>query len=134
LEFVHISSHRQVNQKAHIAVWKYILIAIFLVCINGESIAQAPRENFTISGFTDVFYAYDFNRPKGPARQPFLYSYNRQNEISVNLAYVSAAWHTETTRGVLALQGGTYVTDNYAAEDPEIRLLHEAWVGISLNA
>jgi hypothetical protein len=127
------SNPREIK-KAHANVWKIFLTAIFLVCLNGESIAQAHRENFTISGFTDVFYAYDFNRPKGPVRQPFLYSYNRQNEISVNLAYVSAAWHTETTRGVLALQGGTYVTDNYAAEDPEIRLLHEAWVGVSLNA
>ncbi len=39
----------------------------------------------TISGFTDIFYVYDFNQPQGNYRQAFLFNHNRHNEFNLNL-------------------------------------------------
>jgi hypothetical protein len=86
-----------------------------------------------VSGFVEVFYAYDFNRPQGSVRQPFLYNHNRHNEFNVNLGFVKLGLEHKKYRGNFALHAGTYVNDNYAAEPDPLKVIHEAIAGISLN-
>lgn len=86
-----------------------------------------------ISGFVDVFYAYDFNKPQTDVRQAFFYNHNRHNEVNLNLGFLKLALAHPKYRANLALQTGTYVIDNYAAEPGPLKNIYEANAGIALN-
>lgn len=86
-----------------------------------------------LSGFVDIFYSFDFNRPQTNFRQTFLYNHNRHNEFNLNLGYIKVSLEHLKYRGQLALQAGTYAYDNYVAESGPLRNIYEANVGCSLN-
>jgi hypothetical protein len=101
-----------------------------------SSIIVSAQQNSQIktetSGFIDVFYGYNFHDPKTQSQNnSFLYNYNRHNEFNVNLALIRIKASTETFYGVLSLQTGTYVTDNYANEN--LKLFNEAYIGFFVN-
>ena len=91
------------------------------------------KPSLSFLGFTDIFYAYDFNQPQGTSRQPFLYNHNRHNEFNLNLGLVKLGLTQTKYRAHLALQTGTYANDNYAAEPGLLKNIFEANVGLSLN-
>ena len=86
--------------------------------------AQAPADTaikVVFGGFIDSYYAYDFGRPTTLDRSfaggaPFTTQPARHNEFNVNLAYLEANVSATRLRGRLALQAGTSVQSNYAAE------------------
>ncbi len=100
-------------------------------------IAQGLPEGVHVAAFVDTYYAWDFSRPPSLDRvyttQPA-----RHSEFNVNLAFVEARLERTSVRGRLALQAGTSVQSNYAAEPrigsvsgPDLsRLLQEAYVGL----
>ncbi|WP_296704466.1 porin [Algoriphagus sp.] len=113
-----------------------LIFALFLVCFSlsaqvDSSWQQKPK--LKITGFVDVFYVYDFNQPKGPERQPFLFNHNRHNEFNLNLGLVKFAIEHSKYRANIALQTGTYANDNYAAEPGILKNIFEANIGVSLN-
>lgn len=116
---------------------KNVSICLSLMLLSFGLLAQdsliSNKLDIKISGFLDIFYAYDFNKPKGDIRQHFIYNHNRHNEFNVNLAFIKAAITNDHYRANLALQSGTYVNDNYAAEKGVIKNILEANVGIALN-
>jgi hypothetical protein len=87
-----------------------------------------------ISGYAEVYYAYDFNKPADHQRPGFLYSHNRHNEFNLNLGFVKAAYATTRVRANLALAAGTYMNANYAAEPGVLKNLFEANAGFKLSA
>jgi hypothetical protein len=107
--------------------------------------AQAPSPTpaptqVTWGGFIDSYYAYDFGRPLTIDRA-FTTQPARANEFNVNLAFVEAKLSGDRVRGRLALQAGTSVQSNYAAE-PAVgsvsgaslaRHIQEAFVGVQLH-
>lgn len=101
----------------------YVLAAVALAelaaapsCVLAQQSA-APDTAVTIKfgGFVDGYYAYDFNRPANFDRS-FTTQPARSNEFNVNLAYVEASLSARRLRGRFALQAGTSVQSNYAAE------------------
>src|SRR5262245_47747361 len=111
--------------------------------------AQAPADTaikVTFSGFVDSYYAYDFGRPVTLDRSfasgaTFTTQPARHNEFNVNLAYVEALLTGARVRGRLALQAGTSVQSNYAAEPINgtisgpllARHLQEAYAGYQVS-
>ena len=82
--------------------------------------AQATQQpdtsaHVTLGGFVDGYYAYDFGRPPGRARV-FTTQAARHDELAVNLAFVEARYAAPQVRARIALQAGTSVQANYAAE------------------
>jgi hypothetical protein len=64
---------------------------IFLICLftSANSIAQIKGDDgLTISGYVEAYYSYDFNNPDNHFRTPFIFCYNRTNEVNVNLAMI----------------------------------------------
>ncbi|RYY20053.1 MAG: porin, partial [Cytophagaceae bacterium] len=53
----------------------------------------------------------------------------RQNEFTVNNALLGARYDDGQVRGALGLHAGTYVSANYAAEDPVLQHVYEAYAG-----
>lgn len=94
----------------------------------------------SVSGFADLYYAYDFRRPP-TADRTFTTQPARHNEFNVNLAFVEARVSGSSVRGRVALQAGTSVQSNYGAE-PRLgtisghdlsRLLQEANAGVRVR-
>lgn len=90
-------------------------------------------------GFVDGYYAYDFNRPRTLDRA-FTTQPARHNEFNINLAHLEAVLSGAKVRGRLAVQFGTSVQSNYAAE-PRVgsnsggevsRYIQEAVIGVKL--
>ena len=114
-------------------------LSLFFACLLSatalpaqDSLWQTPPEvNF--SGYVDVFYAFDLNRPQGNALQPFLYNHNRHNEFNLNNGILKVNATHPKYRANLALHAGTYVEDNYANEPLSLKYISEANVGLGLN-
>lgn len=93
----------------------------------------------TFGAFVDGYYAFDFNRPAGHDR-PFTTQAARHDELAVNLAHVEARYQSARARARLALQAGTSVQLNYAAEPDSIGgfqnvlpLIQEAVAGVAVT-
>ncbi|MBG9377265.1 porin [Panacibacter sp. DH6] len=114
---------------------KSLLITAVTTAISASVFAQDSTKTnpLTISGYTEVYYSYDFNKPVNNTGAGFLYSYNRNNEINLNIGFIKAAYNTESVRANLALAAGTYVNANYAAEQGVLKNIYEANAGIKLS-
>lgn len=116
------------------------LILAFFILYLGSLVVSAQddstwqqKPDLSFSGFLDVFYVYDFNEPQSTKRQPFLYNHNRHNEFNLNLGLVKFGLEHAKYRANFALQVGTYVNDNMAAEPGVLKNIFEANIGVSLN-
>lgn len=97
--------------------------------------AQDTTRNskLTISGYAEVYFGYDFNKPNDHYRPPFVYSYNRTNEVNLNLGFIKAAYTDDNVRASFALMAGTYTNANLAAEPGVLKNIYEANAGIRLS-
>ncbi len=108
--------------------------------ITAPPIAVDSARRVTFGAFLDGVYAFDVNRP--PARdRAFTTQPARHNEFNINLAFIEVKVTGDRVRGRLALQAGTSVQSNYAAEprqgsvsgDVLARSLQEAYAGYHLT-
>ncbi|WP_018621502.1 porin [Spirosoma luteum] len=99
------------------------------------STAPAPTAPaLTLTGYVEAFYTFDLTAPKTAQERPsFLYNHKRNREFNINHAYLKLAYVTDRVRGNLALQVGTYAQYNYAAEQPLLKNVYEASVGVKLS-
>ena len=89
--------------------------------------------SFTVSGYLETYYAYDFNKPKNNTRPSFIYSFNRHNEINLNIGFIKGSYNTDNVRANLALTAGTYANTNLAAEPGVLKNIYEANAGVKLS-
>ena len=116
------------------------MMRLSLICftlISSFTQAQEISDSvkFSIRGFVDSYYGFDAGQPNqtfNNKRLPFLYNHTRHNSFSINHAFIQLNIDHERFRSRLGVQGGTYVTDNYASEPAMLRHFSEANVGIRL--
>ncbi len=111
---------------------------IYLIILTTAFMASAGAQDtlvpaFSFSGYTEVYYVKDFNKPINHTSPGFLYNYNNSGEITLNLGYVKAAYTTQMVRANLALSTGTYMNANLAAEQGVFKNVYEANAGIKLS-
>jgi len=112
-------------------IWLFSLPLFLVFSLTGKAqTIDSLKLNF--SGFIESYYSYDFNKPSESQKLPFMYNYNRHNEFNINNALLRVKANYENVYASLALHAGTYVEDNYAAED--IKLISEAIVGVYLDS
>lgn len=88
----------------------------------------------SISGFLDTYYALDSNNPSSRERASFQTQPAKHNEFNLNLGFIEAFLNEPERRGRLALQYGTSVDRNYAAENNKsLQTIQEAYGGVKLN-
>ncbi len=111
---------------------------VAILCITFSKLLLAQEEEkvspVTITGYVDVYYSYDFNRPQNNARPSFTYSYNRHNEVNLNLGFIKAAYNTNNVRANLALMTGTYANANYTSEPGVFKNIFEANAGVKISS
>jgi len=95
--------------------------------------AQDTAKPLTFSGYLETYYSYDFGNPTNQERQPFFYSYNRHNEVNLNIGFAKASYNTDQVRGNLALMTGTYPQYNLAGEQALLKNVFEANAGVKMS-
>ncbi|WP_290707342.1 outer membrane beta-barrel protein, partial [Flavihumibacter sp. CACIAM 22H1] len=117
----------------NIFVHLFLFIPFITAAQDSSSTGQVTRP-FSISGYLEAYYSYDFNKPANNTRPGFLYNFNRHNEFTLNLGFIKASYLTERTRANLAIGVGTYMNANYAAEPGLLKNIVEANAGYKLSA
>lgn len=91
---------------------RFILLSLLftnvLMSFSQTDSTWSKKPTFTVSGFLDVFYVFDFNQPTGSKRLDFFYNHNRHNEFNVNLCLLKLGIEHSKYRANLALHFGTY--------------------------
>lgn len=105
----------------------------FAVAVKAQDSSSQTPSPLTVTGYVEAYYGYDFNRPANNTRPSFLYSHNRNNEFTVNLAFAKLAYATDRVRANISLAAGTYMNANYAAEPGVLKNILEANVGVGLS-
>lgn len=95
--------------------------------------AQDSTGNLSISGYTEAYYTFDFNKPADHNLPDFIYSHNRHNEFTLNLGFIKAFYSTGSIRAAVALGAGTYMNANYAAEPGLLKNVYEASAGVKIS-
>lgn len=95
--------------------------------------AEQAAQPLSFSGYVETYYCYDFGNPSDLNRPGFVYSYNRHNEVNLNLGFVKAAYSTDRVRGNFALMAGTYGNANLANEPGVLKNVFEANAGFRLS-
>lgn len=94
---------------------------------------DTTKKGLIVSGYAEIYYSYDFNKPPGNSKAPFLYSFNRSNEVSLNLGFIKAAFTSDRLRASLALGAGSYMNANLASEPGVLKNIYEANAGIKIS-
>jgi len=102
-------------------------------CQMDDSVETRNKPVITLIGYLDLFYGYDFNQPQTESRLPYLYHYNRHNEVNLNHGYLSVNLDHAKYRANFGLHTGTYVIDNYTNEPDLLKLIYDANIGLALN-
>jgi hypothetical protein len=110
----------------------FLLLPIYGITDASAQDSLANRA-LKISGYAEVYYAFDLNKPSDNQRPDFLYSFNRHNEVNLNLGMVKVGYETEKVRGNFALMAGTYANANLATEPGVLKHIHEANIGVKLS-
>jgi hypothetical protein len=110
-------------------------LIILLALMGGSSFAQTEtvKNPLKISGYLETYYTYDFGMPIDNTRPTFVYSFNRHNEVNINLGFIKAAYETENVRSNLAFMTGTYANSNLANEVGVLKNIFEANVGVKIS-
>ncbi len=113
---------------------KKYLIPILLIITNFASAqSDTSKSNISFTGYAEVYYTYDFNKPEDHNRPSFIYSHNRHNEFNLNLGFVKTAYSSDRVRANVALAAGTYMNANYSAEPGVLKNIYEANAGVKIS-
>lgn len=114
---------------------KFLFTSVFLslACLTYAQV-DTSASTLTVSGYAEVYYAYDFGQPSDHNRPGFIYSHNRHNEVNLNLGFIKAGYTTDRVRGNLAMAAGTYMNANYAAEPGVLKNIYEANMGFKISS
>jgi hypothetical protein len=108
-------------------------IAVFITATGMAQDTTVSKGEVTVSGYAEAYYSYDLSKSKDNNRPAFIYSHNRSNEFTVNLAFIKANYTADRIRANIALGVGTYMNANYAAEPGVLKNMYEANVGFKLS-
>jgi hypothetical protein len=115
---------------------KFHLIILFILICSISVFAQedAKPSPISFSGYLETYYVYDFNEPENNIRPPFVYSFNRHNEVSLNLGFLKGSYNSDYLRANLALMTGSYANANLASEPDVFKNIFEANAGVKISS
>ncbi|PWT79169.1 MAG: porin [Bacteroidetes bacterium] len=89
------------------------------------------KGKLSFQGYVDVYFSYSLSHPIDRTH-PYFVSYNRDNEVNVNLAYISIKYNSDRVRATFTPGFGTYMNANYASERQTLQNILEAKIGVKL--
>lgn len=110
-----------------------LMFSTALAKAQSDTAVLSKPNPLTLSGFVEAYYCYDFNQPGNNTLPGFIYTFNRHNEITINLAFLKGSYNTGRVRANLALGVGTYMNATYAAEPGVSKNIYEADAGVKIS-
>ena len=105
-----------------ISMKKYFLTLFVILNVYYSFSQEENKKPFTFSGYLETYYSYDFGNPDNHLRPGFVYSYNKHNEVNLNLGFAKLNYAKDNIRGNFALMAGTYAEYNLAAEQDLMKI------------
>jgi len=113
---------------------KKLLIAFLsLSFINSYAQTDSTKNPLKISGYLETYYSYDFGNPSNHERPSFFCSFNKHNEVNLNIGFLKASYNTDKIRGNFAIMAGTYSQYNLAGEQGLLKNIFEANAGFKIS-
>ncbi|NJL12415.1 MAG: porin [Microscillaceae bacterium] len=112
---------------------KILTVGFCLLSLHGFSQTDSTQNPFRLSGYLEVYYTFDLGQPDNHNRPGFVYSFNRHNEVNLNIGFIKAIYEKDNVRANLALMTGTYANANLAAEPGVLKNIFEANAGVRLS-
>lgn len=91
------------------------------------------KSKFNFELYGDFFVNGTTNTTPGHKISDILYSYNRTNEIGINMLYLKTSYADTSFRMNLAMMTGTYSIDNYSGEPQLFQNLLEGNIGFKVS-
>jgi Putative beta-barrel porin-2, OmpL-like. bbp2 len=113
--------------------WLIFILLILAVGSSCQNTDSSKINAINISGFADIYYCYDFDKPPGKLRPDYLYNHKKHNQAGVDLALIKTAFQKNKWKANLALMAGDYAKYNLAAEPKWTRVIYEANIGYVFN-
>lgn len=109
-------------------------LVIFALLLGFSSFGQSDssKKYWKLSGYLEAYFGVDADNGINKIRPSFLYSYNRNRQLNLNLGFVKWAFDNNKIRSNVALMAGTYSTTNLSAEPGFLKNVFEANIGIKL--
>jgi Putative beta-barrel porin-2, OmpL-like. bbp2 len=111
---------------------KVVFCTLYLLIVSNTILAQ-DSSKVSFSGYTEIYYQFDFDKPQNHQRPFFLYNHKRHNEVNVNLALAKVNYASKNVRANIGLMTGNYLQYNLAAEPQIFQYVYEANVGVELS-
>ena len=113
----------------------YLIIIFFATPFFGVAQQEdsSKQKDLVISGFTDIYYQYDFDDPVNKKRPDYIFNHKRHNEPNLNLALLHASLNKNKLRANLGLMAGNYAQYNLAAEPGWAQYIFEANLGYAFS-
>lgn len=90
-------------------------------------------QHFVFSGYSEIYYSYNFSDPLNKENASFLYNHKRHNEPSINLILAKVAYNEKKIRSNLAVMNGNYAWYNLVAEPRWAQYINEANIGLKIS-
>ena len=87
---------------------KIVFLVVSILFFATSNAQETEKKPLTFSGYVESYYSYDFGNPENHLKPSFLYNFNRNNEVNLNLGLVKANYSKENVRGNLGLMVGIY--------------------------
>jgi hypothetical protein len=113
------------------AAWGQIASAQPAASADSTLTLKLKKGTLALEGYVDVYYSYAVSHPVGGNR-PYVVNYSRDNEINLDLAYISLKYTSPRMRATFTPGYGTYMNANYADERQTLQNILEASVGIKI--
>ncbi|MBY0245808.1 MAG: porin [Sphingobacteriaceae bacterium] len=105
----------------------------FILCSIIAIGAHAQTNPLKITGYVESYYNVNLRNVNSNSQANFIYSFNRQNELNINLGFIKANYEKNNVRANLALMTGTYAQANLAGEPSGLRNIYEANTGVKIS-
>ena len=108
-------------------------ICLTVVAQSNDTTEKQNSAAIQLSGYAEIYYQHNTNGPVTNNDASFVYSHDNNKQLSVNLAFVKAAYKRDRIRANLALALGSYMRANYAGEQGIYKQVLEANFGWKLS-
>jgi len=121
-----------INSSTMKNIFLIIIGSFFCNCIFAQD-SSINKNKLTISAYAELYYSYDFNNPQNNTKPGFIYNFNRNNEVNLNLGFIKASYNSENVRANLSIAAGTYMNAAYSSEPGTLKNIFEANAGIKIS-
>ena len=109
-----------------------LLLILHLMTVRSSELIQDNSIEF--SGYSELYYTFDFTNPKNIEKGNFIVNHKRNNSISTNILIGKAAYTATSFRSTLGLMIGDYSTFNLINEKDWAKNIYEAQAGLLLSS